>query len=98
MRGTTGGASASAWAILAAVALTGAPRALHALDNGRGITPPRGWRSWDAFENSVTQALQQEQVGHPPSLAGWAHVHKHRGAQRGDERADGRRGGGEVWP
>jgi alpha-galactosidase len=33
-----------------------------ALDNGRGIVPPRGWRSWDAFENSVNQTLQMEQV------------------------------------
>jgi alpha-galactosidase len=33
-----------------------------ALDNGRGITPPRGWRSWDAFENSVNQTLQMRQV------------------------------------
>ena len=33
-----------------------------ALDNGMGMTPPRGWRSWDAFENSVNQTLQQNQV------------------------------------
>ena len=34
----------------------------QALDNGLGITPPRGWRSWDAFENSVNQTRQQSQV------------------------------------
>ena len=32
------------------------------IDNGLGITPPRGWRSWDAFLNSATQAKQELQV------------------------------------
>jgi alpha-galactosidase len=32
------------------------------LDNGLGVTPPRGWRSWDAFENSINQTKQQSQV------------------------------------
>ena len=39
-----------------------ASRHVQAIDNGRGLTPPRGWRSWDAFMNSVNQTLQQKQV------------------------------------
>ena len=35
---------------------------IHGLNNGLALTPPRGWRSWDAFENSATQALQQKMV------------------------------------
>ncbi|CAK0838856.1 unnamed protein product [Prorocentrum cordatum] len=33
-----------------------------ALDNGLGITPPRGWRSWNAFLNAATQEKQIAQM------------------------------------
>eukprot|EP00041_Stephanoeca_diplocostata_P035461 m.1252709 g.1252709 ORF g.1252709 m.1252709 type:complete len:617 (-) comp24703_c0_seq73:4205-6055(-) len=35
---------------------------VNGLDNGLGITPPRGWRSWDAFENSINQTLMENQI------------------------------------
>eukprot|EP00039_Didymoeca_costata_P021705 m.345237 g.345237 ORF g.345237 m.345237 type:complete len:764 (+) comp25973_c0_seq1:95-2386(+) len=34
----------------------------EALDNGLGVSPPRGWRSWDAFLSSSSQAKQQAAV------------------------------------
>ena len=32
------------------------PAATHALDNGVGLTPPLGWRSYNAFGGGPTQA------------------------------------------
>eukprot|EP00756_Hemistasia_phaeocysticola_P052038 Hpha_TRINITY_DN27228_c0_g1::TRINITY_DN27228_c0_g1_i1::g.140708::m.140708/K07407/E3.2.1.22B, galA, rafA; alpha-galactosidase len=32
-----------------------------AIDNGLGITPPRGWRSWNQFDCSINQSLIESQ-------------------------------------
>ena len=32
------------------------------LDNGLGLTPPRGWRSWNCFGSGVTQQKMLTQV------------------------------------
>jgi alpha-galactosidase len=32
------------------------------IDNGKGITPPMGWRSWNLFGANVNQQLIQNQV------------------------------------
>jgi hypothetical protein len=31
------------------------------IDNGIGITPPRGWRSWNQFDTDITQVLIEAQ-------------------------------------
>ena len=33
--------------------------ALLAIDNGKGITPPMGWRSWNLFGPNVNQKLME---------------------------------------
>ena len=35
---------------------------VSAIDNGKGITPPMGWRSWNLFGANVNQALLQTQM------------------------------------
>ena len=32
-----------------------------AIDNGLGLTPPRGWRSWNQFDTGITQELIEAQ-------------------------------------
>ena len=32
-----------------------------ALDNGLGVTPPRGWRSWNQFQCNIQQPLIEAQ-------------------------------------
>ena len=32
-----------------------------AIDNGLGITPPRGWRSWNQFDTAISQPLIEQQ-------------------------------------
>ena len=31
-----------------------------AIDNGLGVTPPRGWRSWNQFQCAINQSLIEE--------------------------------------
>jgi len=31
----------------------------RAIDNGKGITPPMGWRSWNLYGGNVDQELMQ---------------------------------------
>ncbi len=33
-----------------------------AIDNGKGITPPMGWRSWNLYGGNVNQALMMTQM------------------------------------
>ena len=33
---------------------------VYAADNGRAITPPMGWRSWNLFGANVNQALMEK--------------------------------------
>ena len=35
---------------------------LHCLHNGKGLTPPMGWRSWNLFGANVNQDLIQQQM------------------------------------
>jgi len=35
--------------------------AATAIDNGLGITPPRGWRSWNQFDTGVNQSIMEAQ-------------------------------------
>lgn len=50
-----GGLSPSvAFLLCFAVGLSHAP--CHALDNGLGLTPPMGWRSWNCYQGDVTDA------------------------------------------
>ena len=39
--------------------LTAAPVLVSANDNGLGLTPPLGWRSWNLFCANVNQSLIQ---------------------------------------
>ena len=60
------------------------PRAVTAIDNGLGLTPPKGWRSWNFFLSANNQSVMEAQMravvdksrlvdGRPTSLAelGW---------------------------
>jgi alpha-galactosidase len=53
---------------------------VHAIDNGIGLTPPRGWRSWNLFHDKVNDTVMRAQMvavldksrmvdGQPTSLA-----------------------------
>ena len=42
-----------------AVLLAGFPHAALAIDNGLGLTPPMGWRSWNCYHGDVTQQLME---------------------------------------
>ena len=44
--------------VLAAVVIRGAP----AIDNGLGIVPARGWRSWNFFGDDINQATIEAQM------------------------------------
>ena len=72
--------------MLPALALALLP-AVRALDNGLGLTPPLGWRSYNAFGGAPTQAIMESTMdamvdrsrtvgGKPTSLLdlGYAHV------------------------
>ena len=37
--------------------------AVEAIDNGLGLTPPMGWRSWNAYNSRVNQDLMVSQMG-----------------------------------
>jgi len=39
-----------------------AAASVYAIDNGKGITPPRGWRSWNLFGANVNQQLIMTQM------------------------------------
>ena len=43
--------------LLAALLAAAAPRRGGAIQNGLGLTPPQGWRSWNEFEGNIDQAL-----------------------------------------
>jgi len=47
---------------VAALALLQARVRVHALDNSLALTPPLGWRSYNAFGGRVTQALLEEMM------------------------------------
>ena len=34
-----------------------------AIDNGLGVTPPRGWRSWNQFQCDINQSLIEDIYG-----------------------------------
>jgi len=38
------------------------PAVVHAIDNGKGVTPPMGWRSWNLFGANVDQDLIESQM------------------------------------
>ena len=38
------------------------PRGVAALQNGLGIKPPRGWRSWNEFGDDINQATFEAQA------------------------------------
>ena len=44
-------------AMMVVIVLPTAP--VLAIDNGRGITPPMGWRSWNLFGHNVNQQLME---------------------------------------
>jgi len=43
--------------VMKLVILLAAAGAVSCLDNGRGVTPPMGWRSWNLYGGKVTQDL-----------------------------------------
>jgi len=43
------------------VALTSFVARVVAIDNGLGVTPPRGWRSWNQFDTNIHQDLIEAQ-------------------------------------
>jgi hypothetical protein len=49
--------------IVASVALLAS---VSAIDNGKGIRPPMGWRSWNLYGANVDQQLIQKQMGASP--------------------------------
>eukprot|EP01051_Picozoa_sp_SAG22_P034706 SAG22_NODE_15892_length_337_cov_1.689076_1_plen_75_part_01 len=48
--------------VLAAVAAV-APGPASGIQNGVGLTPPMGWRSWNQYGANVTQADITAQIG-----------------------------------
>lgn len=48
---------------LALLALAAAPAA--ALDNGRSVTPPMGWRSWNLYGANVNQQASKTAAAAP---------------------------------
>ena len=42
--------------------LTTLPPAVLAIDNGYGITPPRGWRSWNLFHDKNNDTVMRAQM------------------------------------
>ena len=42
------------------------PAAAYALDNGVGLTPPLGWRSYNAFGGAPTQADMEKAMVRKP--------------------------------
>jgi hypothetical protein len=48
-------ASVAAGTVASLVLIAHAPLAALAIDNGLGLTPPMGWRSWNCYGNSISQ-------------------------------------------
>eukprot|EP00041_Stephanoeca_diplocostata_P027458 m.754988 g.754988 ORF g.754988 m.754988 type:complete len:449 (-) comp23179_c0_seq7:327-1673(-) len=44
------------------IAVTALCTLAHAIDNGVGITPPMGWRSWNCFHGNVNQQIITGQI------------------------------------
>ena len=42
---------------------------VQAIDNGKGLTPPMGWRSWNLFGPNVDQSLIENQMKGMVSLS-----------------------------
>jgi alpha-galactosidase len=50
-------------ALLAVVVITNSACVfVDGIDNGLGLTPPRGWRSWNCFASGITQERMLQQV------------------------------------
>lgn len=47
---------------LAAVAVAARSRGVAGIDNGLGIVPARGWRSWNEFGDDINQATVEAQM------------------------------------
>eukprot|EP01079_Euglenida_sp_SAG-EU17-18_P009163 gene9163-8254_t len=45
-------------AALAAALLLPLPAPVCSIDNGLGVTPPMGWRSWNQFQCAINQVGQ----------------------------------------
>ena len=48
--------------LLAAVAVAATSRGVAGIDNGLGIVPARGWRSWNEFGDDINQATIEAQM------------------------------------
>ena len=49
-----------------------------AIDNGLGLTPPRGWRSWNQFDTAIHQDLIEAQYsGSLSPLSTSRSLHRH---------------------
>jgi hypothetical protein len=47
---------------LSTLSLLGSSVVVFGIDNGKGLTPPMGWRSWNLFGADVSQDLIKSQV------------------------------------
>lgn len=58
------GVSRGRWSVflLAAVAVAATSRGVAGIDNGLGIVPARGWRSWNEFGDDINQATIEAQM------------------------------------
>ena len=57
-------------AFICAIAMLAIATPAVAIDNGIGRTPPMGWRSWNAFHGSISQAIMTAQADAMAATAG----------------------------